>query len=163
MSHSNKNGKPPAESEEGRPLITQNTHQSNPLSTPSVRGVAPGLAAVRQAAREWKEMKFIAGLHRLTTALLRDGFYALKRSAPPGAPGGWPPYAPNRVCPQALQRKSVSLERFHTGTILGRTPWPGDRAGGIVLHPGRRRNGKGSRELVESPRPCRSPRESPTP
>ena len=35
MNHSNKSGKPPAESEEGRPLIKENTHQSNTLSTQS--------------------------------------------------------------------------------------------------------------------------------
>jgi hypothetical protein len=33
MNHSNKSGKPPAESEEGRPLIKENTHQSSTLST----------------------------------------------------------------------------------------------------------------------------------
>jgi hypothetical protein len=84
MNHSNKSGKPPAESEEGRPLIKENTHQSNTLSTQSEAGVSQGLAGVRKAARERKEMKFTALLHHLTTALLRDGFYALKRNAAPG-------------------------------------------------------------------------------
>jgi hypothetical protein len=35
MNHSNKTGKPVAESEEGRPLIKENTHQSSTLSTQS--------------------------------------------------------------------------------------------------------------------------------
>src|SRR6516225_2202643 len=35
MNHSNKSGRPPAESEEGRPLIKENTHQ---LSTHSTHG-----------------------------------------------------------------------------------------------------------------------------
>ena len=35
MNHSNKSGKPPAESEEGRPLIKENTHQSSTHSTQS--------------------------------------------------------------------------------------------------------------------------------
>jgi hypothetical protein len=33
MNHSNKSGKLPAESEEGRPLIKENTHQSSTQST----------------------------------------------------------------------------------------------------------------------------------
>ena len=87
MNHSNKSGKPSAESEEGRPLIKENTHQSNTLSTQSEAGVSQGLAGVRKAARERKEIKFTALLHDLTTALLRDGFYALKRNAAPGVDG----------------------------------------------------------------------------
>ncbi|MFN9459079.1 MAG: group II intron reverse transcriptase/maturase, partial [Acidobacteriota bacterium] len=67
MNHSNKSGKPSAESEEGRPLIKENTHQSNTLSTQSEAGVSQGLAGVRKAARERKEMKFTALLHHLTT------------------------------------------------------------------------------------------------
>ena len=87
MSHSNKNGKPSAESEEGRPLIKENTHQSSTHSTQSEERVSQGLAGVRKAARERKEMKFTALLHHLTAALLRDSFYALKRKAAPGVDG----------------------------------------------------------------------------
>ena len=87
MNHSNKSGGPPAESEEGRPLIKENTHQSSTLSTQSEARVSQGLAGVRKAARERKEMKFTALLHHLTVALLRDSFYALKRKAAPGV--GW--------------------------------------------------------------------------
>jgi hypothetical protein len=52
MNHSNKSGKPSAESEEGRPLIKENTHQSNTLSTqrgrrvPRVGGCAEGSKGV---------------------------------------------------------------------------------------------------------------------
>jgi RNA-directed DNA polymerase len=49
--------------------------------------VSQGLAGVRRAARERKERKFIALLHHLTVALLRDSFYALKRKAAPGVDG----------------------------------------------------------------------------
>src|SRR5215471_11424224 len=79
MNHSNKSGRPPAESEEGRPLIKENTHQSSTLSTLSEVRVSQGLAGVRRAARDRKEMKFTALLHHLTVGLLRDSFYALKR------------------------------------------------------------------------------------
>jgi hypothetical protein len=87
MNHSNKTGKPVAESEEGRPLIKENTHQSSTLSTQSEARVSQGLAGVRKAARERKEMKFTALLHHLTVDLLRDSFYALKRKAAPGVDG----------------------------------------------------------------------------
>ena len=79
MNHSNKGGQPAAESEEERPLIKENTHQLSTHSTQCAARVSQGLAGVRKAARERKEMKFTALLHHLTVALLRDGFYALKR------------------------------------------------------------------------------------
>jgi group II intron reverse transcriptase/maturase len=87
MNHSNKSGKSPAESEEGRPLIKENTHQPNTLSTQREVGVSQGLAGVRKAARERKEMRFTALLHHLTVTLLRESFYALKRKAAPGVDG----------------------------------------------------------------------------
>jgi len=43
-----------------------------------------GLAGVRKAAREHKEMKFTALLHHVTVDLLRDSFGSLKRKAAPG-------------------------------------------------------------------------------
>ena len=48
--HSNKDGKPYAESEEGRPLIKENTHQPSTYSTQSEKRVSQGLAGVRKAA-----------------------------------------------------------------------------------------------------------------
>jgi hypothetical protein len=48
--------------------------------------VSQGLAGVRRAARERKEMKFTALLHHLTVALLRDSL-RLKRKAAPGVDG----------------------------------------------------------------------------
>ena len=87
MNHSNKSGKPPAESEEGRPLIKENTHQPSTLSIQSEARVSQGLAGVRKAARKRKEMKFTALLHHLSVNLLRDSFYALKRKSAPGVDG----------------------------------------------------------------------------
>jgi len=52
MNHSNKDGQPLAESEEGRPLIKENTHQLSTHSTQSEARVSQGLARVRKAARE---------------------------------------------------------------------------------------------------------------
>ena len=72
MNHSNKDGKPYAESEEGRPLIKENTHQPSTYPTQSEKRVSQGLAGVRKAAKENKEMKFTALLHHLTVDLLRE-------------------------------------------------------------------------------------------
>ena len=49
MNHSNQGGKPLAESEEGRPLIKENTHQSGTHPTQSGARVSHGLVGVRQA------------------------------------------------------------------------------------------------------------------
>ena len=87
MNHSNRDGKPWRESEEGRPLIKENTHPSRTHPTQSGARVSQGLAGVRKAAREGKETKFTALLHHLTVDLLRESFYALKRNASPGVDG----------------------------------------------------------------------------
>jgi hypothetical protein len=49
MNHSNQSGKPLVESEEGRPLVKENTHQSGTHPTQSGARVSQGLAGVRQA------------------------------------------------------------------------------------------------------------------
>ena len=87
MNHPNKDGKPSAEGEEGRPVIKENTHQPNTLSTQGEADVSQGLVRVRKTAREHKEMKFTALLHHMTIDLLRESFYALKRKAAPGVDG----------------------------------------------------------------------------
>jgi hypothetical protein len=93
--HSNKDGKPLAESAEGRPLIKENAGQPNTYPTQSGERVSQGLAGVRKAARDHKEMKFTALLHHLTVDLLRESFYWLKRKAAPGVDGiTWQEYEP---------------------------------------------------------------------
>src|SRR6476660_5696782 len=90
MNHSNKDKRPLAESEEGRPSIKENACQPHTYPTQGGKGVSQGLAGVRKAARENKEMKFTALLHHLTVDLLRESFYSLKRKAAPewtGSPG----------------------------------------------------------------------------
>ena len=87
MNHPNKDGRPLEEGEEGRTLIKENTHQLSTRSTQSEIRVSQGLAGVRKAARERKEMKFTSLLHHVTVDLLRDSFYALKRKAAPGVDG----------------------------------------------------------------------------
>ena len=87
MNRSNQDGRPLVESEEGRPLVKENTHQSGTHPTQSGARVSQGLAGVRRAARERKQIKFTALLHHLTVDLLRESFYALKRKAAPGVDG----------------------------------------------------------------------------
>jgi RNA-directed DNA polymerase len=87
MNHSNKDKTWSAESGEERPLIKENAGQPNTYPTQSGKGVSQGLAGVRKAARENKEMKFTSLLHHLTVDLLREGFYSLKRKAAPGVDG----------------------------------------------------------------------------
>ena len=87
MNHSNKDKRPLAESEEGRPSIKENAGQPHTYPTQSGKGVPQGLAGVRKAARENKEMKFTALLHHLTVDLLRESFYSLKKKAATGVDG----------------------------------------------------------------------------
>jgi len=111
MNHSNKDTRPSAESEEGRPLIKENAGQSSTYPTQSGKGVSQGLAGVRKAAREHKEMKFTALLHHLTVDLLRESFYSLKRKAAPGVDGvTWQEYE------TGLEDRLVDLHgRVHRG------------------------------------------------
>jgi RNA-directed DNA polymerase len=111
MNHSNNDGKPSAEREEERPLIKENTHQPSTPLTQSEVGVSQGLAGVRKAARENKEMKFTALLHHMTAELLRESFYALKRKAAPGVDGvTWSEYE------TGLEERLVDLHgRVHRG------------------------------------------------
>ena len=84
MNYSNKDKISSAESGEGRPPIKENASQPNTYPTQSGKGVSQGLAGVRKAARDNKEMKFTALLHHLTVDLLQESFYSLKRKAAPG-------------------------------------------------------------------------------
>jgi hypothetical protein len=51
MNHSNSGGQPLAESEEGRPLVKENTHPPHTRPTQSGERVSPGLMGVRSAER----------------------------------------------------------------------------------------------------------------
>src|SRR5499425_2570273 len=111
MNHSNKDRSPSAESAEGRPLIKENVRQPNTYPTQSGKGVSQGLAGVRKAARENKEMRFTTLLHHLTMDLLRESFYWLKRKAAPGVDGvTWHEYE------TGLEERLIDLHgRVHRG------------------------------------------------
>ena len=80
-------------------------------STQSETRVSKGLAGVRKAARERKELKFTALLHHLTVGLLWDSFYSLKRKAAYGVDGvTWQEYE------TGLEDRLVDLHsRVHRG------------------------------------------------
>jgi hypothetical protein len=111
MNHSNKDEKPLAENEEGRPSIKENAGQPHTYPTQSGDRVSQGLAGVRKAAREYKEMRFTALLHHLTVDLLRESFYSLKRKAAPGVDGiTWYEYE------AGLEKRLIDLHgRVHRG------------------------------------------------
>ena len=68
-------------------MTKENTHQSSTQPTQGGERVSQGLAGVRRAAQTRKGEKFTALLHHLTTGLLRDSFFALKRQAASGVDG----------------------------------------------------------------------------
>ena len=81
----------------------------------------PGIAssrldAVRQAARQSKEVRFTALLHHITIDLLKRCYIALKRDAAPGIDGvTWRTYGEN------LDEKLEDLhERIHRGSYRAR-------------------------------------------
>ena len=112
MKHPNK-GEPgfPAEGAEGRPETQENAVQSHTLPTQSGAAVSQGLHGVRERARKNKQERFTALLHHLTTALLRDSFYALQRRAAPGVDGvRWQEYE------ERLEERLAGLHsRIHRG------------------------------------------------
>src|SRR5207237_10389835 len=79
----NKAGQPAAEWVEQRAGTKGNTDQPRTRRAQNRSGVSQGLERVRQAARQRKKEKFTALLHHVTTDLLREAFYALKRKAAP--------------------------------------------------------------------------------
>ena len=76
----NKDGKPSAEGEEGRPMIKENAHQPHTTSTQSETRVSQGLEGVRKAAKENKGTRFTALLHHMSADLLRESFLAKAQS-----------------------------------------------------------------------------------
>src|SRR5213078_1147552 len=111
MNYSNNDKTSSAESGEGRPLIKENAGQPSTHPTQSGERVSQGLAGVRKAARENKEMRFTALLHHLTVDLLRESFYSLKRKAAPGVDGvTWQEYE------TGLEERLIDLHgRVHRG------------------------------------------------
>jgi group II intron reverse transcriptase/maturase len=75
-------------------------------------GASIGLQGVREAARGKEHVRFNALLHHVTTGVLFESFYALKRQAAPGVDGmTWREYE------DGLGERLIDLhERIHRGT-----------------------------------------------
>jgi group II intron reverse transcriptase/maturase len=108
----NKAAQAAAEAGEGRAQMEENIDQSRMLPTQSGNRMSQGLDGVRKVARIRKQERFTSLLHHLTTSLLRESFYALKRQASPGVDGvRWQEYE------SGLEDRLVDLNnRVHRGT-----------------------------------------------
>src|SRR5689334_5415878 len=108
----NKGGQAPAEGMEGRRPTKENIGQATPPRTRSRTSESSALLGVREVARRDKQTRFTALLHHVTTGLLRDSYYALKREAGPGVDGvTWREYGTD------LDERLVDLHcRIHRGT-----------------------------------------------
>jgi group II intron reverse transcriptase/maturase len=102
----NNGGEPPAEGREGRRPTKENIGQATAPQTQSRTSASSDLLGVREVARRDKRARFTALLHHVTTKLLRNSFYALKRDAAPGVDGvTWQEYETD------LDEKLVDLHR----------------------------------------------------
>src|SRR5208282_5193388 len=108
----NKGEQAPAEGMEGRRPTKENIGQATPPRTQSRASELSVLRGVREVARRDKRTRFSALLHHVTTALLRESYYSLKREAAPGVDGvTWHEYE------TGLDEKLVDLHRrIHRGT-----------------------------------------------
>ena len=112
----NKEGLPSAEAVEGRTSPKGNGGQAAAVRTQRRVAASNGLAAVRQAARQSKGVRFSALLHHITIDLLKQSYFALKRNAAPGIDGvTWRAYGEN------LDDKLKDLhDRMHKGSYRTR-------------------------------------------
>ena len=76
-----------AELEERRTETKRNADGCSTLRTQGRECVSQALERVRQAARYRKKDKFTALLHHVNVDLMREAFFALKRTAAPGVDG----------------------------------------------------------------------------
>ncbi len=111
VNQSNKEAQASAEAGERRAQTKENIVRSRMPPTQSGARMSQGLNGVRRAASIRKQERFTALLHHLSIALLRDGFYALKRQASPGLDGvRWQEYE------TGLEDRLIDLHsRVHRG------------------------------------------------
>lgn len=102
----------PAEAAEPRPRAKENAGESDTRRTQGRESVCIGLARVREAAKQDKELRFTALLHHVDEALLRSSYLALKQEAAAGVDGvTWQEYG------QGLEDRIRDLhDRVHRGS-----------------------------------------------
>lgn len=112
----NKEGLPLAEAVEGRALPKRNTGQATAARTQSRGTASTGLAGVRQAAQQKKDVQFTALLHHLTIELLEQSYFALKRKSAAGLDGvTWYTYGDNLI-----EKLTALLSQIHQGSYRAR-------------------------------------------
>jgi RNA-directed DNA polymerase len=116
LKRSNNEGLSSAEIVEGRTSPKGNGGQTAAARTLRRDTASNGLAAVRQAARQSRDVRFTALLHHITIDLLKRSYLALKRDAAPGIDGvTWQAYGGN------LEEKLKDLhDRVHRGSYRAR-------------------------------------------
>src|ERR1700704_3240948 len=116
VKRSNNEGLPSAEIVEGRTSPKGNGGQTAAARTLRRGTASNGLAAVRQAARQSREVRFTALLHHITIDLLKRSYRALTRDAAPGIDGvTWQAYG------ETLEEKLKDLhDRVHRGSYRAR-------------------------------------------
>ena len=107
----NKTARAVAEPVEPRAGTEGNAGQQSMRRAQDRESVSQALARIRQAAKEREKEKFTALFHHISTGLLREAFYALKRDAAPGVDGlTWKDFEAD------LERKLGDLHaRVHSG------------------------------------------------
>src|ERR1700693_6534141 len=120
LKRSNNEGVPASETVEGRTSPKGNGGQTAAARTLCRDTASNGLTAVRQAARQSRDVRFTALLHHITIDLLKWSYLALTRDAAPGIDGvTWQAYG------ESLEEKLKDLhERVHRGSYRAR---PGSR------------------------------------
>ena len=100
-----------AEPVERRAETKENAEQQSTCRTQSRESVSQALDRIRQVARTRKQEKFTALLHHISTELLEEAFFELKREAASGVDGlTWDEYEQN------LDRRIEDLHaRVHSG------------------------------------------------
>ena len=116
MKQPNKEGSPSAEAVEERTSPEGNCGGTAAARTQRRGTASNGLAAVRQAARQSKNVRFTALLHHITVDLLEQSYCVLERDSAPGIDGvTWQAYGEN------LEEKLPDLHnRIHKGSYRAR-------------------------------------------
>jgi len=97
----------PAELVERRTLAARSTHQTAVTATQCAGETLPGLVRVREAAKRDKTLRFNNLLHHITSELLHQAYFELKRNAASGVDKvSWREYGD-----ESLIRKLVVLHQ----------------------------------------------------
>ncbi len=116
MNHLNKDGKPFAESEEGRPLIKENTHQSYLYAPDTERGSCIPRVGECAESRPVSRVSLRRQVSEIRAVCANERPYGSVR----GVPGNWYPYRDQIPSPKwafSVNRQGMALKHFHNCCI----------------------------------------------